>query len=77
MGQLETAGPQVGLTVIYQASPTSFYPALITSVNQTTGLVQLTTFPPGGTTANVPGAQYDATGTISGSWRFPDIGTGI
>lgn len=77
MGQLETAGPQVGQVVYYTPTAGTYYVGIITNVNATTGLIQLTAFIPGGTFSNETSVQYDNTGQVSNSWRYPDIGTGI
>ncbi len=77
MAENRASGPQVGQTVIYTASSSSNYPAIIVSVSATTGLVRLTTFPPGGTTADQQSVPFDPTGVTAGSWRYPDTLAGI
>jgi hypothetical protein len=77
MGQLETAGPQIGQMVIYTVTASNFYPALIVSVNTTNGLVRLTTFAPGGGGTDQQNVQYDGSGVTANSWRYPDVGTGL
>jgi hypothetical protein len=77
MAENRTSGPMIGQTVIYTQTSSNFYPAFITSVAQASGLVRLTTFPPGGTTPDQQNVSYDGTGVISGTWRYPDNLTGI
>ncbi len=77
MAENRASGPQVGQTVIYTATATNFYPAMIVSVNASSGLVRLTTFAPGGTTADQQNVSFDGTGTVSGTWRYPDLQAGI
>lgn len=77
MAENRANGPTVGLMVVYTQVSGTFYPALITAVNQTSGLVRLTTFPPGGTTPDQQNVSFDDTGQTSNSWRWPDVGTGL
>ncbi len=77
MAENRASGPQLGQDVYYTATPGSFVAAKITSIDATSGLVRLTTFPAGGTTADATSVQYDGTGTVANSWRYPDTITGI
>jgi hypothetical protein len=52
MAEIRTNGPQMGQLVIYTQTPSTFYPAIIVSVDRTSGLVRLTTFAAGGSTAD-------------------------
>ena len=76
MAENRASGPKQAQTVIYTASGVSI-PALVISVDKTTGLVRLTTFPAGGTTADQQNVSYDNTRTVSGTWSYPDGQTGI
>lgn len=77
MSENQASGPQVGQSVIYTQTATNWYPAIVVSVAATTGLVRLTTFPPGGTTADQQSVSYDGTGQVSNTWRWPNSLTGI
>lgn len=76
MAETRTTGPYIGQQVIYTQTAANFYPAIITSIAAGSGLVRLTTFAPGGSTADQQNVSYDGTGTVSGTWRYPDVGTG-
>jgi len=69
----ECSGPKLSQLVFYLDATFGKIPAMITQVNATTGLVTLTTFPPGVAPQNQTSSQYDYTGTIVGSWRYPEI----
>lgn len=77
MAENKASGPFVGQMVVYTETSTSFYPAIVTSVSASTGLIRLTTFAPGGSTADAQSVGYDGTGQASGSWRWPDNITGL
>jgi hypothetical protein len=77
MAENRASGPQLGQMVIFTQTQTIFYPAIIVSIERVTGLVRLTTFPAGGTTPDQQNVSYDGTGAVSGTWRYPDVGTGI
>lgn len=47
----------------------STYPAIITSVNKTSGLVGLTTFPDGLAPGTKTSVRYDYTGAV-GTWHY-------
>jgi hypothetical protein len=62
-------GPQLGQMVIYRASATTAYPAVITQVNAN-GTVSLTTFPPGSAPAAQANVVHDYTEKQSGRWYY-------
>jgi hypothetical protein len=76
MPQNRASGPQIGQTVIYTETSSTFYPAIIVAVNSD-GTVRLTAFPAGGTTTDQNNKKNDANGTVSGTWRYPDQVSGI
>jgi hypothetical protein len=76
MAENRANGPFIGMQCIYTQTAAVFYPALVVSVAQPSGLVRLTTFPPGGTTPDQQNVSYDGSGLVSNTWRFPDVGTG-
>jgi len=73
----KASGPQISQTVLYTITPGTAYTPFVTAVDATTGLVRLTTFPPGGTVVDRQSVSYDGTGTVANTWRYPDIQTGI
>jgi len=77
MAENQASGPQLGQSVLHCPTPGTGVPAIITDIAPTTGLVRLTTFPPGGTTVDQQNVQYDGTGTVANSWRYPGSLTGI
>lgn len=78
MAENQASGPHVGQTVIYSPSLGTTYPAIVTAVAAGTGLVRLTTFPPGGTTADQQNVPYDYTRNVKfPSWSYPGGQTGI
>lgn len=77
MPENRASGPQVGQNVIYTETATLFYPAVVVTVAQASGLARLTCFPPGGTTTDKQNVSYDWTGQVSNTWRYPGIQTGI
>src|SRR5262249_13397132 len=50
--EVRSSGPQMAQLVIYTATATNYYPAIIINIDPSTGKVRLTTFPAGGTTAD-------------------------
>jgi hypothetical protein len=77
MAENQAAGPQMCQSVIYTETATNTYPAIVIAVAAASGLVRLTTFAPGGATADQQNVSFDPTGTVSGTWRYPDGLTGI
>ena len=62
-------GPQMGQMVIYRASPTVAYPAVIAGVNAN-GSLSLTTFPPGSSPGNQSNVAHDSSEKLSGRWYY-------
>lgn len=76
MAENRAGGPYIGQDVIYTPTAGTMYAAKITAISATTGLVRLTTFPPGGTTVDQTSVQYDGTRVVTNSWSYPDLVTG-
>lgn len=76
MPENRASGPQISQTVLYTITPGTAYTAIVTAVSASTGLVRLTTFPPGGTVVDRDSVSYDGTGTVANTWRYPEILTG-
>jgi hypothetical protein len=69
-GYNQLAGPVVGYTVVYNEFTGFFYPAIITAVDRFTGLIELTTFPPGLGAVDRQSVRSDEDGLASNTWRF-------
>lgn len=77
MAENKTSGPQIGQQVVYTITPGTGYTAFVTAVNATSGLVRLTTFPPGGSVVDREDVSYDGTGTVANTWLYPGLQTGL
>ena len=77
MPQNTAEGPKIGFWVVYTPTAGTTYPAQITSVNGTTGLVRLNVHEPGATIVDQQNVSYDPTRTASGSWSWHSVDTGI
>jgi hypothetical protein len=63
------SGPKIGIIAVYNESPGFFYPAMVTAVDKNTGLVELTTFPPGLGAVDRQNVRSDQDGIASNTWR--------
>ncbi len=77
MPENRASGPQVSQIVLYTITPGTWYTAFVTDVSAATGLVRLSTFPPGGTVVDRQSVSYDGTGTVANTWRWPGVQTGL
>lgn len=77
MAENRASGPQLGQDVYYTPTAGTVHAAKITSVAAATGLVALTTFPPGLTPGTASSVPYDGTGVVAPSWRYPDTIAGL
>ncbi len=72
MGVIQTIGPKVTQLIMYNDSVYGSVAAMITAVAAGTGLISVTTFPPGASPQTYTGVQYDYTGSIVGSWHYKE-----
>ena len=73
MANVKTSGPKLRQIIIYNDATYGNIPAIITAVAATTGLISLTTFPPGVPPQNQTGVSQDYTGATVGSWRYEEV----
>jgi hypothetical protein len=73
MANVKTSGPKLRQIVIYNDATYGNIAAMITAVSQTTGLISLTTFPPGVSPQAQSNVSQDYTGATVGSWRYEEV----
>ena len=74
MTNVKTSGPHKRQIVIYNDAVYGPIPAMITAVNATTGLITITTFPPGvAPDFSHSAVSYDYTGANTGTWRYEEV----
>ena len=73
MANTKTSGPKLRQIIIYNDAVYGNIAALITGVNASTGLVSLTTFPPGVAPQNQSNVSQYYRGVTVGTWRYEEV----
>jgi hypothetical protein len=73
MSNVKTSGPKRGQIVDYLDAVYGKISCLVTAVNAANGTISITTFPPNVSPQTQTGVSYDANGTITGAWHYPEV----